>query len=132
MMMNGTQMIAKSAAILETPTRIGPRCAPFSLERLDMWYNNNTNSGKDREANDGDTDSMLSAESIDLIVTSKLSPLQHHCQAILNSNKDANGPAVGVFDADGNWACLTSGPKDSMEDQDQGQEIQAKCPLLDK
>ena len=82
--------------------RIG---APFSSTRSEMWYDNDSDSGEDK-GQDGDTDSLTSAESSDSVTTPESSPPHLHL-SVLHGDEAQCSPTVGAFDADGNWAWST-------------------------
>ncbi|SPO21391.1 uncharacterized protein UTRI_00868 [Ustilago trichophora] len=100
-------MIAQPTGLQITPTQRRQRHAPFSSERSETWYVNDSNSGRDKEVeDDGDTDSLTSAESCDSVATPESSPPQNR-HAVLLGEDDAYAPAVGAFDKNGNWAWST-------------------------
>src|SRR5690349_4497205 len=124
--MSGSKTILRPVAVKATQTKRQHRDTPFSSERSKIWFDSDRNSGDERE-DDGDVDSMSSAASDDSVKTPEQSPPQHR-QAILQSRVAVIPPAVGYFDAEGNWTWSVSCIKqDGMHRPGEGQSAQVQA-----
>ncbi|SAM58555.1 uncharacterized protein UBRO_01178 [Ustilago bromivora] len=117
--MSSIKTAVRPAVVLATQDKRRQHSNSFSSDLSKMWYddedNNDSCSGEDKE-DDGDTDSTLSTDNSDAIVTPEASPQHRH--AILHGEEDDDAAAavvhatvVGAFDANGNWAWSTQNPR---------------------
>ncbi|GAC74028.1 hypothetical protein PANT_9d00390 [Moesziomyces antarcticus T-34] len=109
-------LAAQMARHASTPKKHQGRA--FSSNRSSVWYDNDSQSGGESE-DDGDADSLTSAESVDsgadTLTTPESSP-PHYRHAVLHGTEPPRGPAVGGFDSDGNWAWSRAWPSEGSSD----------------
>lgn len=119
--------LAKPVPVLATPTRQRHRRPSYGSGRAKNWHDNDSYSGEDR-GDDGDADSMTSAESDDSVATPEQSP-PHHRHAILYGEEGHHAPFAGAFDAQGNWVRSSHWVKEREQETTLSEEgIAERCP----